>query len=294
MKIKQKNGISLIVLVITIIVMIVLAAAIILSIQSSGIIGRANEAKVGNDIASQKEFIELKKAEWQLMSEVEKEEKGNSFVSYVEGEMEAAGVNVDNFKIEESGEIIPYVAIVDNVKYISLQEAIDTSLESGEKKEIKLVNDVMLTEGVTVFDEMYIVLDLNGYSIIATGNAITNSATLVIKDTSVSKKDNYKQEYDLNEDGVVGQLDIDIIIEHYNESIIEESSEISKKCDVNNDKIINLDDILILCGNNYTDGYALLNQAQGYLTIKDISKEKFSGEPAAIYNKEGTVNGYEF
>ena len=48
-KLNNKKGISLIVLVITIIVMIILATAIILSLQSSGIIGRANEASSKSD-----------------------------------------------------------------------------------------------------------------------------------------------------------------------------------------------------------------------------------------------------
>ena len=41
---KKKQGISLIVLVITIIVMIVLAAAVVLTLNNTGIIGKANEA----------------------------------------------------------------------------------------------------------------------------------------------------------------------------------------------------------------------------------------------------------
>ena len=51
-KLNNKKGISLIVLVITIIVMIILAAAIILSLQSSGIIGKANEAKAATTEAN--------------------------------------------------------------------------------------------------------------------------------------------------------------------------------------------------------------------------------------------------
>lgn len=47
---KQKNGISLIVLVITIIVMIILAAAIIISINNNGIIENANKAATDTDI----------------------------------------------------------------------------------------------------------------------------------------------------------------------------------------------------------------------------------------------------
>ena len=41
---KKKQGISLIVLVITIIVMIILAASVVLTLSNSGIINKANEA----------------------------------------------------------------------------------------------------------------------------------------------------------------------------------------------------------------------------------------------------------
>ena len=59
MKLNNKKGISLIVLVITIIVMIVLAAAIILSLQSSGIIDKANEAKTASDVANAKQLVAM-------------------------------------------------------------------------------------------------------------------------------------------------------------------------------------------------------------------------------------------
>ena len=52
MKNKQKKGISLIVLVITIIVMIVLAAAIILSVSSGKVISKSSWAKLSSDRAS--------------------------------------------------------------------------------------------------------------------------------------------------------------------------------------------------------------------------------------------------
>lgn len=59
METNKRRGISLIVLVITIIVMIILAAAIILSISNSGIIGRANEATFKTDMQSYKEMYTL-------------------------------------------------------------------------------------------------------------------------------------------------------------------------------------------------------------------------------------------
>jgi Tfp pilus assembly protein PilE len=47
---KEKQGISLIVLVITIIVMIILAASVVITLSNSGIIGKANEAVIQMDL----------------------------------------------------------------------------------------------------------------------------------------------------------------------------------------------------------------------------------------------------
>ena len=58
---KNKRGISLIVLVITIIVMIILAAAIIITLSNTGIIGRANEAV---DATSYKQVEQLAQLIW--------------------------------------------------------------------------------------------------------------------------------------------------------------------------------------------------------------------------------------
>ena len=60
---QKKTGISLIVLVITIIVMIILAGAIILTINNSGIINKASEAVDASDEATVKELAQLAWAE---------------------------------------------------------------------------------------------------------------------------------------------------------------------------------------------------------------------------------------
>jgi len=60
---QRKKGISLIVLVITIIVMIVLAGAIILSLNNSGVIGKANQAVKNTDEATLKELVQMAWAE---------------------------------------------------------------------------------------------------------------------------------------------------------------------------------------------------------------------------------------
>jgi len=66
MKKENKRGISLIVLVITIIVMIILATAIILSLSSSGIIGKANQAVTDTNTANLKEAANIALAEYEL------------------------------------------------------------------------------------------------------------------------------------------------------------------------------------------------------------------------------------
>ena len=60
---QKKNGISLIVLVITIIVMVILAGAIILTLNNSGIIGKASEAVEETNLATVKEVASLAWAE---------------------------------------------------------------------------------------------------------------------------------------------------------------------------------------------------------------------------------------
>jgi len=90
----SKKGISLIVLVITIIVMIILAAAIILSLNGSGIIDKANEAKTKSDIANAKYTVSLAKAEWDLMDEDEQKSIIGGFKVYAEDKLKDAGYNV--------------------------------------------------------------------------------------------------------------------------------------------------------------------------------------------------------
>jgi len=69
---KQKKGISLIVLVITIIVMIILAAAIILSLNGSGIIGKANKAVGDSNNASMIEAASVALSEYELEVNINK------------------------------------------------------------------------------------------------------------------------------------------------------------------------------------------------------------------------------
>ena len=91
---KNKSGISLIVLVITIIVMIILAAAIILSISNSGIIGKANTGKTEYSLASIREKIGLELLEQKLNDNVSKENVESVLSKYGEVTYEDEGKSI--------------------------------------------------------------------------------------------------------------------------------------------------------------------------------------------------------
>ena len=137
MKIKGRKGISLIVLVITIIVMIILAAAIILSLSNSGIIGKANKAKTDSDTANLKEYVNTLRAEWELMTDAERTESGaKTFEEYA------------NKKLNESGYGNVAVSPVDGEVYANLSENAKKVIMAGIK-----VGDVVT--GYTVTEKSY-------------------------------------------------------------------------------------------------------------------------------------------
>ena len=297
---KQKKGISLIVLVITIIVMIILATAIIMSLTNSGIIGKANKAKTENDISSTKEIISVAYSEWILMSEEEQTSNGGSFVTYASNKLEKTGIDSEDYIIKETGEVEVCVAKIGEVKYASLNAAIKAS-PNDEETSILITNNV--EEKISVGTRKIVTIDLNGYTISSTGIAIINKGTLTLKDTSSSKsgkinaisdKSLYKPKYDLNNDGVVGQFDIDVITANYNKSSEDEDWDAVKQYDINGDGILDVIDLGYM-GHYNNDAYAIFNNgSDAYLLIDNINNGKISGEPIAIYNKDGTVEGYNF
>ena len=92
---QRKNGISLIVLVITIIVMVILAAAIVISLNNSGIIQRAGSAMEIQNLSTVREMADLYWSEGYMnglrgQSELE---------TYVLVKLEEAGVDLDKYII---------------------------------------------------------------------------------------------------------------------------------------------------------------------------------------------------
>ena len=153
MKIKQKKGISLIVLVITIIVMIILAAAIILSLSSSGIIGKANEARTKSDVANAKQVVSMAYAEWKLMTLDEQEEKG-SFKAYADDKLNEAGFATSGnggISLSESGIIHTIYVGLDNKQAI-IPEGYTVSSVSTEDS---------VSEGLVIYEGSEKVTDEN-------------------------------------------------------------------------------------------------------------------------------------
>ena len=99
--------------------MIILAAAIILSLSNSGIIGKANKAKTDSDTANLKEYVNTLRAEWELMTDAERTVKANSFEEYA------------NKKLAENG----YKGAVgaDGEVYSNLNENVMAVIRAGIK-----------------------------------------------------------------------------------------------------------------------------------------------------------------
>ena len=116
--VKKKKGISLIVLVITIIAMIILAAAIILSLSNSSIISKANKAKTDSDTANLKEYVNTLRAEYELMTAEER--NGQTFEAYANTKLEEKGYN--KAAVDSNGEV-----------YTNLTESATSAIKAGIK-----------------------------------------------------------------------------------------------------------------------------------------------------------------
>ena len=96
---RNERGISLVVLIFTIIIMIILASAVIISLSNSGIINKANDAVKNNNLAQVKIIAQTIWAEGKLNKYSVDEIKGN-IVSAIGGEKVADKYNI---KVDETG-----------------------------------------------------------------------------------------------------------------------------------------------------------------------------------------------
>ena len=106
-KLRNKRGISLIVLVITIIIMIIIAAAIILALNGSGILGRANSAKIDSDSSSKKEAATVALAEYDLLvNSNDSSVQNKTAMVYVKEKLEAQGIDTSDVIITDNRDIV--------------------------------------------------------------------------------------------------------------------------------------------------------------------------------------------
>ena len=134
----ERNGISLIVLVITIIVIIILAVAVILTLANNNPIENAKDAVTANDEAVYKEEATLEYADWYTkknLGTLEEVYKDKSAEEYVKAQMRKKGYTEEvlaKITITDEGEIRiskgPQSGVKDSIK-IAAQKAYDKWLD---------------------------------------------------------------------------------------------------------------------------------------------------------------------
>lgn len=289
---KKKSGISLIVLVTTIIVMIILATVIILSISNSGIIENAKKAKRDTDIATIKELVSISYAEWEMMDKTERKEYDKSFKKYAEEKIKKAKADPEDYVISNDGEVDLCVAMIGTTKYASLEDAVD-SVEEDVETTITIINDTYEDVVNEITKNQTIILDLNGNRLYAKEwkKAINVKGKLTIKDSSsdksgkiIAKADlsKYNKLYDFDEDGFVNDVDLYLVTELY--SVSKSNTEIYNKYtkfDTNSDGVIALREIVDTI-KNFTGGVAIACESDSELILQDIESDQIIGDDVGI------------
>ena len=116
----KSKGISLIILVITIIIMIILAGSVIMLLNEGGLIANANKASKDNDLAATKHAVAVAFASWTLDNKGEKLESIEQLLPY----------------IDESVDISKYeIVIRDGVPLVVAKESNDENGEEPQEEE---------------------------------------------------------------------------------------------------------------------------------------------------------------
>ena len=106
---KYLKGISLIVLIITIIIMIIIAGAIVLTLNSSGIISKAHTAKKSVNYKTAKELVLVEKSNYEIRKRTSKGEEIGDFSEYAENKLIEAGYPENgegSYRVSEDGDLV--------------------------------------------------------------------------------------------------------------------------------------------------------------------------------------------
>ncbi|MDD2628534.1 MAG: hypothetical protein PHD20_06625 [Clostridia bacterium] len=137
MKTNKLKGISLIVLVITIIIMIILVGAIILSLNSSNITGRASEAVKKSNKANAEQVTTIARGEYELKKEVGELAAGETLSKYIEDKLKEAGFKEEDYGVTDKGTIYEAKMIPNGFYYVggTIEEGLVISdVKADEKK----------------------------------------------------------------------------------------------------------------------------------------------------------------
>ena len=174
---KEKRGITLIALVITIIVLLILAGITLsMVLGPNGIIGRAKEAGEKQEEASAKEKILLALNDWTI----EKYAGSQDFKTFLEGKFGASNV-IDNtdgtytIKIDDQEFLIGTDGNIETVKGISLDKStLKLELKDGEEVTGEITATLRKIEGEIVWSKTD--TDNSVVTMVANGNKATIKA----------------------------------------------------------------------------------------------------------------------
>lgn len=139
--------------------MLVLAAAIILSLNSSDMINKANDAKNSNDLLAAKNAAVIAQSEWELMDETERSNwatvnsEGKTVKAYVESKLATLEL-LEGYVVNSKGEVsIAATSIIERVEQIK-----------SEKGDITNWDDISIKQknSGTVYTDKGFKVDYNG------------------------------------------------------------------------------------------------------------------------------------
>ncbi len=159
---QKKKGISLIVLVITIIVMVILAGAIILTLNNSGIIGKASEAVEETNLTTTKEVASLAWAE-AYMDGVREVEGEDGFEARIEDALKNNNVDQSKYILEitTSGVTVKIKPIITWLKTSEGELAIGSTVKTSTNEEFYVIGGDTVGTPITNSTEKVILLAKN-------------------------------------------------------------------------------------------------------------------------------------
>ena len=154
----MKKGISLIVLVITIIVMIILAAGVVITLSNTGVINRASQAVNLTDEKSVQDLAALLWAEHYLDGD-----RNEDLVRNVTAKLEEQGVTVDKWNVEVSNTGI-VISSKSNIKLITFTLDGETLQAEENMTWATYVASKYNTKELTIFENSSVIND-DGYEV---------------------------------------------------------------------------------------------------------------------------------